>query len=134
MGQMCFLLKSEYLQRELDGTQYAYKERSGDLMKPTMLKEQGGLYSQLIYTHDKNWRMGVRYDTILKNDVTDVEQSDGLDKYTAMVEYHTSEFARFRLQYSHDNAMFNEDDEREKIDTIILQANISIGAHAAHSF
>jgi len=107
-------------------------------MQPTMLKEQGGLYSQLIYTHDKNWRMGVRYDTILKNDVTnngsDVEQPSGLDKYTAMIEYHTSEFARFRLQYSHDNAMFNEDGEREKIDTIILQANISIGAHAAHSF
>ncbi|MGE0737555.1 hypothetical protein [Sulfurimonas sp.] len=130
--------QSEYLQRELDGTQYAYNATSGDLMQPTMLKEQGGLYSQLIYTHDKNWRMGVRYDTILKNDVTnngsDVEQPSGLDKYTAMIEYHTSEFARFRLQYSHDNAMFNEDGEREKIDTIILQANISIGAHAAHSF
>jgi hypothetical protein len=82
--------------------------------------------------------MGVRYDTILQNDVTkagaDVEQPDGLDKYSVMVEYHTSEFARFRLQYSHDNAMFTEDGDREKIDTIILQANISIGAHAAHSF
>jgi outer membrane receptor protein involved in Fe transport len=103
-----------------------------------MLKKQSGLYSQLIYTHDKNWRMGLRYDTILKNDVikngTSIEQPDGLDKYTAMIEYHTSEFARFRLQYSQDYAMFNEDGQREKINTIILQANISIGAHAAHSF
>jgi len=129
--------QSEYLERELDGIQYANNDL-GNFVSPTILKKQGGLYSQLIYTHDKNWRMGLRYDTILKNDVTkaglDVEQPDGLDKYTAMVEYHTSEFARFRLQYSQDYAMFNEDGQREKINTIILQANISIGAHAAHSF
>ena len=129
--------QSEYLARELDGTQYA-NNTLGTFVSPTILKEQSGLYSQLIYTHDKNWKMGLRYDTILQNDVekngASVEQPDGLDKYSAMVEYHTSEFARFRLQYSHDNAMFNEDGQREKINTIILQANISIGAHAAHSF
>ncbi len=128
--------QSEYLQRELDGIQYAYDPNTGNLMQPSMLKKQSGLYSQLVYKHDNNWKIGARYDTILKNDViknsVSVEQPNGLDKYTAMVEYHTSEFARFRLQYSHDNAMFNEDGEREKIDTIILQANISIGAHAAH--
>lgn len=131
--------QTEYLQRELDGTQY---NLYGTFTSPHINKKQGGLYSQLIYTHDKNWRMGARYDTILKNDVTagttDMPQPDNLDKYTAMIEYHTSEFARFRLQYSQDNAMFSEIEggglKREKINTIILQANISIGAHAAHSF
>lgn len=130
--------QSEYLERELDGTEFALDTDGNVTGSSSMLKKQSGLYSQLIYTHDKNWRMGVRYDTILKNNVTnsagDVPQPDGLDKYTAMVEYHTSEFARFRLQYSRDNSMFNEDEQREKINTIILQANISIGAHAAHSF
>lgn len=130
--------QSEYLQRKLDGIQYALDTNGVVLSSPSMLKKQSGLYSQLIYAHDKNWRMGVRYDTILKNDVINngakVEQPNGLDRYTAMIEYHTSEFARFRLQYSHDNAMFNEEGQREKVDTIILQANISIGAHAAHSF
>ncbi|MDD2651910.1 MAG: hypothetical protein PHX44_02520 [Sulfurimonas sp.] len=129
--------QSEYLQRELEGTQYA-NDDLGNFVSPSMLKKQSGLYSQLIYTHDKNWRMGARYDTILKNDVikngASVEQPSGLNKYTAMVEYHTSEFARFRLQYSHDESLFNEDGQREKLDTVILQANISIGAHAAHSF
>lgn len=130
--------QSEYLQRELDGTQFALDADGNVTGSPSMLKKQSGLYSQLIYTHDKNWKMGLRYDTILKNDVVrdgvSVEQPDGLDKYTAMVEYHTSEFARFRLQYSQDYAMFNEAGQREKINTIILQANISIGAHGAHSF
>jgi len=130
--------QSEYLQRELDGIQYALDEDGSVIGSPSMLKEQSGIYTQLIYAHDKNWKTGIRYDTILKNDVTrngaDVEQPKNLDKYSAMIEYHTSEFARFRLQYSHDKSMFNEDGEREKIDTVIFQANISIGAHAAHSF
>lgn len=130
--------QSEYLQRELDGTQYILDTSLSVLSSPSMLKKQSGLYSQLIYTYDKNWKIGARYDTILKNDVVNngatVDQPNGLDRYSAMVEYHTSEFARFRLQYSRDNAMFNEDGQREKLDTIILQANISIGAHAAHSF
>jgi hypothetical protein len=130
--------QSEYLQRELDGIQYNLDAAGVVLSSSSMLKEQSGIYSQLIYTHDKNWKIGARYDAILRNDVNSnsimVEQPNGLDRYTAMVEYHTSEFARFRLQYSRDNAMFNEDGQREKLDTIILQANISIGAHAAHSF
>lgn len=130
-------LQTEFLSRELDGIQYA-NDTLGNFISPTMVKKQNGLYSQLIYTHDKNWRMGVRYDTIMQNDVEKdgvmIEQPDGLDKYTAMIEYHTSEFARFRVQYSQDYSMFNEDGQREKINTIILQANISIGAHAAHSF
>lgn len=130
--------QSEYLQRELDGIQYALDTDGSVLGSPSMLKKQSGLYTQLIYAHDKNWKTGIRYDTILRNDVTrnasDVEQPKNLDKYSAMIEYHTSEFARFRLQYSHDKSMFNEDGEREKIDTVIFQANISIGAHAAHSF
>jgi hypothetical protein len=56
-----------------------------------------------------------------------------MDKYSAMIEYNTSEFARFRLQYNRNNALY-EDNEQQHIDTVILQANISIGAHAAHSF
>ena len=51
-----------------------------------------------------------------------------------MIEYHTSEFARFRLQYNHNKALYNEDGIQEDVKTIILQANISIGAHGAHSF
>ena len=82
--------------------------------------------------------MGLRYDTIYQNDVTKNgvadEQPTDLDKYSAMVEYSTSEFARFRLQYNQNEALYNEDGNKESVSTIILQANISIGAHGAHSF
>ncbi len=127
-----FKWQTEWLSRELDGTQYT-PSASSDINK-----KQSGLYSQLIYTHDKNWRMGVRYDTIYQNDITkdgvDMNEVDDFNKYSAMIEYHTSEFARFRLQYNRNEAMYNEDGLRQNLDTIMLQANIAIGAHAAHAF
>lgn len=127
-----FKWQTEWLSRELDGTQYTPIDSSD------INKKQSGLYSQLIYTHDMNWRMGVRYDTIYQNDITkdsiDMNEVDDFNKYSAMIEYHTSEFARFRLQYNRNEAMYDEDNRRQNLDTIMLQANIAIGAHAAHSF
>ena len=127
--------QSELLSRELDGTQYNLYDT---FVSPDINKKQSGLYSQIVYTHDQNWRAGVRYDTIYQNDITkdgvDINEVDDFNKYSAMIEYHTSEFARFRLQYNRNEAMYNEDGLRQNIDTIMLQANIAIGAHAAHSF
>ncbi len=127
-----FKWQTEWLSRELDGIQYN-PSASSDINK-----KQSGLYSQLLYTHDKNWKMGVRYDTIYQNDITkdgvDINEVDDFNKYSAMIEYHTSEFARFRLQYNRNEAMYDEAGLRQNLDTIMLQANIAIGAHAAHSF
>lgn len=127
-------LQSEYLYRDMDGTIYKDFTATAPTLIPT-IKKQAGLYTQLIYAYDRNWKMGVRYDAITTNDVsTNPDIAQNMNKYSAMIEYNTSEFARFRLQYNHNNALYNEDYEQQHIDTIILQANISIGAHAAHSF
>jgi outer membrane receptor protein involved in Fe transport len=124
--------QSEWLSRDLDGIEYTPMDSAN------INKKQSGLYSQLIYTHDKNWRMGVRYDTIYKNDITkdgvDIDMPDDFNKYSAMIEYHTSEFARFRLQYNRNEALYDEDGLRQNLDKVILEANIAIGAHAAHAF
>lgn len=132
--------QSEYLSREMDGVQYNLDpaDITTLLTAPYINKKQSGLYSQLVYTHDKNWKMGIRYDTIFKNDVTsngtDTNKPDDFKKYSAMIEYHTSEFARFRVQYNKNEAMYNEDGDNVDVNTIMLQANIAIGAHSAHSF
>ncbi|MDD2906621.1 MAG: hypothetical protein PHH41_03280 [Sulfurimonas sp.] len=131
--------QNELLYRDMDGIQYGINTATGFAGSIDITKKQAGLYSQLIYAIDRNYKVGVRYDSIFKNDI---EKSAGeaafaphdLDKYSVMAEYSTSEFARFRLQYDRNNAMFNEEGNRQSIDTIILQANISIGAHGAHSF
>jgi hypothetical protein len=127
-----FKWQSEWLSRDLDGIEYTPTDSAN------INKKQSGLYSQLIYTHDKNWRMGVRYDTIYKNDIkkdgVDITMPDDFNKYSAMIEYHTSEFARFRLQYNRNEALYDENGLRQNLDKIIFEANIAIGAHAAHAF
>ena len=132
--------QSEWLGRKIDGTQYNLNpdDTTVVLSSPDLTKEQSGLYTQLIYGMSKNWHMGLRYDTIYQNDIevnnVKVAKPNNFNKYSAMLEYHTSEFARFRLQYNRNNALYNEAGKQQNIDTIMLQANISIGAHAAHSF
>jgi hypothetical protein len=130
--------QSEYLSRKMDGTQYMIDpaDTTAILGSAAMTKEQSGLYAQLVYAYDRNWHTGVRYDTITQNDITPSSAfaPSNLNQYSAMLEYNTSEFARFRMQYNHSDALYNEASEQQHIDTIIFQANISIGAHAAHSF
>ena len=133
--------QSEWLSREMDGTQYANINKTTDPYSYNVLsmnKKQSGLYSQLIYAYDQNWKMGLRYDTIYQNNVkandTDTNQPTDFNKYSAMIEYHTSEFARFRLQFNRNMAMYNEDGNRQNVNSVMLQANIAIGAHSAHSF
>ena len=132
-------LQSEWLSREMKGTQYAIHPTTLLATPIDLTKTQSGLYTQLVYAYDRNWRVGARYDTIYQNDVEKSQGADAfaptnLDKYTAMIEYHTSEFARFRLQYDRNNAMYNEDNMQQNIDTLTFGVNISIGAHAAHNF
>ncbi len=133
--------QNELLYRDMDGTQYTNIDTTTDpysYSQTPMTKKQAGFYSQLVYAYNKNWHAGIRYDSIIKNDVTKNAPAafapTNMDKYSAMIEYNTSEFARFRLQYNRNNALYNEEGVQQHIDTIILQANISIGAHAAHSF
>lgn len=131
--------QSEYLYRELEGTQYVPATDAEVWAKQVdMLKEQGGYYTELIYQHDKNWRAGARYSAISQNDVTVNGKhkpiSDDMYIASAMLEYNPSEFSRIRLQYNHNSALYNDEGEKNNKDEIILQFNYAIGAHGAHAF
>jgi len=130
--------QSEYLYRDMDGKQYNFNPAGAIASSPNLTKKQSGLYSQLIYAPNQTWQIGVRYDTIMQNDViangVNQNKPDNLNKYSAMVQLNTSEFARLRLQYNHNEALYDEDGRKQNVDTLILQANFSIGAHGAHSF
>ena len=132
--------QSEWLMRDMDGKQYTLNENDISTISSTanITKKQAGFYTQLEYGINQSWAVAARYDNIYKNDVfengTNLNESDSLNKYSAKIEYKTSEFAKFRLQYNHNEALFNEDGLRQNINSIIFQANIAIGAHGAHSF
>lgn len=139
--------QSEWLMRDMDGTQYAVDANNTDSVtgEAALNKKQAGFYTQLVYALNKNWRMGARYDNIYMNDITKngmtlvyddngVKYEQNYVRYSAMAEYHPSEFSRLRLQYNRNNAMYNEAGEQQDIDTVMLQLNLAIGAHGAHSF
>lgn len=136
-------LQSEWMMRDMDGTQYNYVDTDANDIPDTvnsadLNKKQAGYYTQLVYAYDKNWRAGVRYDNIYKNDITKngaaQDFEDNFYRYSAMAEYHPSEFSRIRLQYNRNEALYNEEGERQDIHTVMVQFNIAIGAHGAHDF
>ncbi len=130
--------QSEWMRKEQKGTKYEYDGVS--VASEDQKVEQEGLYTQLVYAYDLNWRMGARYDSIYKNDIKVVEAalpSTPYERYTAMLEYHFSEFSRLRLQYNYNNALYAETASGyigDDVQSLILSFNFAIGAHAAHDF
>lgn len=133
--------QSEWLQRDMEGTQFTDQDgdlTTDDMVSPSIRKKQAGYYTQLVYAPDQNWKIGARYDNIYQNNVilngVNTDKPEDMDQFSAMVEYSTSEFARYRLQYTHSNALFDEDGMRQNLDSLIFSVNIALGTHAAHAF
>jgi hypothetical protein len=126
-------------------SEYLGRVSSGDLALASdglihhQSKNQGGFYSQLIWRFDQpgRWRVGERFDLLTQNSVTidGVKQplDNMLQRYTTMLEYSPTEFSRFRLQYAYDRSRFL-DGVQKPIHEVLLQMNIAVGPHGAHSF
>lgn len=126
-------LQSEYMYRYKNGNVYEYDGTA--TTKDDFIAKQSGLYSQFIIQTGKLIRLGFRYDLLAHNDIninTDVKSN--LPRYTTMLEYNPTEFSRLRLQYSYDKSLYDQRGTNMVNHQIILQCNLSIGAHGAHSF
>ena len=130
--------QSEWLYRDMEGTQYTGDNTLSTISSSDARKKQAGYYTELVYAPNQTWRTGIRYENIYQNDVFNdgVKQDlpENMDQVTAMVEYHSSEFARLRLEYLHSNALFNEASERQNLDSLMFSINLALGKHGAHSF
>jgi hypothetical protein len=96
---------------------------------------QTGFYAQAIYQFMPRWRFGLRYDQLGATPQTgalveSTVNSRGITprRGSAMLEYNTSEFGRFRLQYNLDYSRGTPDNQG------FLQYIVSLGAHGAHSY
>ncbi len=131
----------EYLYRAMDGDLYE-KDAADAVTRSSLEKDQAGMYAQLVFKFSRQWRMGVRYDLLGRNDLVaggtkDNGLPENLPRYSGMLEWNPSEFSRFRAQYNHDLTRYAEDDgelERRVNREIIIQCIMAIGAHGAHSF
>jgi hypothetical protein len=89
------------------------------------------------------WRVGLRYEELSSgNPDIGMANSGALSaadfprlaennpkRSTVMIDFSPSEFSRFRLQFAHDGARFNETDNQ-----VFLQYIMSLGTHGAHKF
>lgn len=144
-------LSVEYLTRSMKGTHFELHEADGEAhedegehehelfeveMNP-FEKNQSGLYAQLVYRFHKLWRAGARWDWLNKNDILLNDQSlkteDNLNRFSIMIDYNPTEFSRIRLQYNLNRFAFIEE-ERRNYNEWMVQFNLAIGAHGAHSF
>ncbi|MGD8790845.1 MAG: TonB-dependent receptor, partial [Burkholderiales bacterium] len=140
-----FKFQTEYFWREEDGQLgYDYDDGTGTFAQEGPYSStQSGWYAQAVWQFMPRWRVGARYDQLDSGDLEYQPISNGSitredlqllqenepKRYTAMVDFSTSEFARFRLQYEYDEARYDVTDQ-----LIIFQYVVSLGAHGAHKF
>ncbi|MGD0338423.1 MAG: hypothetical protein ABSB78_06515 [Bacteroidota bacterium] len=132
--------QSEYMYRVMNGSEYE-RDSSNAVSSLNLDKHHSGFYAQLVAKADQVWRIGVRYDLLMQNAVAlggaDQHMPSNLPRYSAIIEYSPTEFSRLRLQFDRDESRYMQASggwSRQPYTQIILQANLTIGAHGAHAF
>jgi hypothetical protein len=94
-----------------------------------------GWYAQGDYQFMPQWSFGLRYAGIDTSTPGPMLTGSPLDDFghspraeTALLEYDTSEFGRFRVQYTHDESDLKPNDE------ILFQYTVIYGPHGAHRY
>jgi hypothetical protein len=97
--------------------------------------DRTGWYLQGVYQFMPRWSFGLRYAQLGTNGVNGALEGGTLDDLghiprteSALLEFDTSEFGRFRLQYTHDDSNVNS------LDQVLLQYTIIYGPHPAHRY
>jgi hypothetical protein len=125
-----FKLQGEYLRSTRDGSVTAMADSASAVDGHAA---QSGWYLQGAYQFMPRWRVGLRTERLDSGAVSDPDLS-ALAAYrprkdSAMLEFNPSEFSRVRLQLARDRSRFGLADNQ-----LILQYQMSLGAHGAHSF
>ncbi len=126
-----FKLQGEYLRRTEDGS-LIYAATTPGAYSAT----QSGWYMQGIYQFAPYWRAGARTERLDSGSVdygvnnASLMRTDYAPTRNAlMVDYNPSEFSRIRLQVAQDKSRQGESDNQ-----LLLQYQMSLGAHGAHKF
>ena len=94
---------------------------------------QSGWYLQGVYQFMPRWRVGLRTERLDSGTVVDPELMTSAvykpRKDSLMLEFNPSEFSRLRLQLARDRSRIGAPDTQ-----LLLQYQMSLGAHGAHGF
>jgi len=119
-----FKLQGEYIHSKSDGD-FTYDSKDASTTHPYNVT-QSGWYLQGIYQFIPHWRAGLRTEHL---DSGSLSQDDQARKHSVMLDYSPSEFSRVRLQLAKDYARGDVADNQ-----LVLQYQVSLGAHGAHSY
>jgi hypothetical protein len=116
--------------------EYFFGHEQGQFNGVPVDYNRSGFYVQGVYQFMPQWRVGLRYAQVQTDDDLPLALvGSTLDDFghtpqatTAMLEYDTSEFGRFRLQYTYDQADLDPNNE------LVFQYTVAIGPHGAHRF
>ena len=95
-----------------------------------------GAYSQVVWGFHKGWTAGLRGDYLHMEEsmFTDDPQRQSRWRGSPEVTWYPTEFSKFRLQYNHDYLESNRFLSSANEDSVFLQFEFALGAHAAHKF
>jgi hypothetical protein len=132
-----FKVQAEYLWRKETGDlTYDASNALGLMSAATYSARQSGWYLQGVYQFMPLWRVGARYDRLDPGNpdyganaayyaTTDFNPK----RYSVMVDYTPSEFARWRLQFAQSQTRPDFTDNQ-----FFLQYILTLGAHPAHKY
>ncbi|MBK6005442.1 hypothetical protein JJB11_05010 [Ramlibacter ginsenosidimutans] len=129
-----FKLQGEYLQSRRDGSMVV--DTAGAASPGDYRATQSGWYLQGVYQFMPHWRFGLRTER-LSPGTPDYGSNSGLvaqdsgspSKNTLMLDWSPSEFSRWRFQLAQDRARAGAADTQW-----LIQYQMSLGAHGAHSY
>jgi hypothetical protein len=135
-GQGDFKLQAEYLYTVKD-LEVAYHGTNAGAVGQTREFRQDGFYTQAVYGFAPRWDVAARYDATgwinEKSDGSDtLEDWDSSERATLAVAFRPSHFSMIRLQAS--RASLSAEGEREHVNQVFLQYQLSLGSHGAHTF
>lgn len=133
-GKGTWNVQAEYLRLETDGT-IVFHSTPAEI-GGILAGEQDAFYLQAIHGFAPRWQAGLRYDATGMNSetreggvATALEESSRL---SAVLTFRPSEYSFLRLQLA--DADIAADGAREQFTQVMLQYNLSLGAHGAHRF
>ena len=107
---------------------------TADLFLPHETLEDRGAYSQVLWGFTRNWVAGLRGDYVTGDDgALDEIETDPARRtrwrVSSNLTWYPTEYSKFRLQWNHDRQQEDRSD-----DSLWLQFEFLLGAHAAHKF
>ena len=115
--------------------EYFYDRQTGDFNALLAKLNRSGWYAQGVYQFTNRWSLGLRYGSLNGDRPAKVLLKSALDDLgrdakaiTGLLEYDTSEFARLRMQFTHDETDLKANDE------LRFQYTVVYGPHGAHRY